>query len=217
MNTIIYVQNGIFMDQFISEIKKYIYEPSNEILFDIGSKDGNDARTLMNDLSISPINVYGFEAHPIEYKMYQEVNRSINWIGFAIYEYDGEIDFYIKKLGSGIHSIRDRGIEFGTEVIRVPCKKISTFIKEYNVQQPTIVKIDVEGCSLEILKSFEEYLYQVKIFHIESECEQYFKEQFLQEDVFNYLKERGFIMTMYSTTPGSNQHDSIWINSSIVK
>ena len=75
-----------------------------------------------------------------------------------------------------------------------------------------MVKIDTEGCSLETLKSFGKYLKEIKILHIETETEEYFKDQFLEEDVFKFLKEKGFKIIEYSCCEGLNQHDSIWIN-----
>lgn len=115
-----------------------------------------------------------------------------------------------------LHSIRDRGQEFGTGSIMVPCKKMSTFLRENSLKSPNIVKVDVEGCSLEVLKSFENCIDGVEIIHMESECEKYFKDQYLQDDVFAYLIDKGFVMTMYSTTKGSNQHDSIWVHKSLM-
>lgn len=56
--------------------------------------------------------------------------------------------------------------------------RIDTFCKE-NGGYPNVVKIDIEGCSLEVLTSFGEYISGVDIFHIESEKIQYFKDQHL--------------------------------------
>ncbi len=216
MTDIRYIKGCILMDTFVSEIKKYVGNTNDEIVFDIGSKDGCDARYIGNAISISPNNVYAFEAHPIEYQIHAEQNKDIHWINTAIYNYDGMIEFYTKTIGSGIHSIRDRGSEFGTGSIQVCCKKISTLINDDTVKVPTIVKVDVEGCSLEILRSFEKYIGNVKLFHMETEQEKYFKDQHLEDEVFNYLQEHGFVMTMYSTTDGSNQHDSVWVHSSLM-
>lgn len=213
---VVHLPNGIFMHQFITEIKKYISNTSLCTIFDIGSKDGTDAQCLRYNLGINSDNVYAFEAHPTEYEIHKEKNKDIHWINVAIYEYDGEIEFFPKKIDSGIHSIRDRGSEFGTGSMTVPCKKISSFLQDRNIPAPSIVKVDVEGCSLEVLKSFEHYIHDVKIFHMESECEKYFKDQHLQDEVFQYLLDNGFSMTIYSTTPGSNQHDSVWVHNSLL-
>lgn len=222
--TIIYVKNGIGMNTFVGEIHKYIDIKSidNLCIFDIGSRDGNDARYLHNCFALNAkhakhANTYAFEAHPQEYEIHKDINRDINWINLAIYEYDGQIVFFPKTINSGIHSIRDRGSEFGQGEIIIPCKKVSTILHEFQINVPQIVKIDVEGCSLEVLRSFEDRINDVMIFHIESEEEEYFKDQYLQSQVFAYLEAHGFFMTMYSTTDGSNQHDSVWVNPSAIR
>ena len=216
MFNIIKIDGCITMDAFVSEIRKYVDINNDNVVFDIGSKDGSDARYIGHCMGVSLDNTYAFEAHPTEHHIHKDANRNIHWINIAIYDYDGDIEFHTKGIGTGIHSIRDRGSEFGTGSIQVPCRKISTLINENRVKQPTIVKVDVEGCSLEILQSFEEYIHNVKIFHMETEREKYFKDQHLEDEVFEYLSKHGFIMTMYSTTPGSNQHDSVWVHSSLI-
>ena len=214
MITVERVRNGIPMHMFVEQIRKHMPQLRDPcIIFDIGSRDGDDAQYLKNHLGKNTI-AYAFEAHPDEYKIHMKRhNGNLNWVNLAIYNYDGEVTFHPKAINSGIHSIRDRGKEFGTGEIVVPCKKISTFLRENNIECPSIVKVDVEGCSLEVLQGFEDYIHQVQCFHIESEEEKYFKDQYLQDEVFKLLEEKGFVMTMYSTTPGSNQHDSVWINS----
>jgi FkbM family methyltransferase len=201
------------MEQFLAHIKKHIPDTSDYIILDIGSKDGGDARSLMNGLSIPGDRVYALEAHPTEYEIHRDTNADIHWLNMAIYEYDGEVTFYPKNIGSGIHSIRDRGAEFGSGTLQVCCKRMDTLLEEHGLKAPMIVKVDVEGCSLEVLKSFGIYINRVHVFHMETECEAYFKEQHLQDEVFTYLTEHGFVMTMYSTTDGSNQHDSVWVRS----
>ena len=208
------VENCIGMDIFIEEIKKYVNKPENLLIFDIGSRDGNDAKLIGNSFKNS--NIYAFEAHPEEYKIHKEANNDIHWINIAIYDYDGKIKFYPKTINSGIHSIRDRGELYGKDVIEVNCCKVSSFLKNNNLRSPDVVKIDVEGCSLEVLKSFEEYISEVLVFHIESETQKYFKDQYLEESVFGFLKESGFKMTTYSIPQNLDQHDSIWINNKII-
>lgn len=207
---VITVSNGIPMQAFASEIRKYVKNTSKLNIWDIGSRDGKDAIELKRAFPGST--AWGFEAHPTEYEIHKGVSREINWVNSALYNHDGEIDFYPKAINSGIHSIRDRGSEFGTGVIRVPCCKVSTFINRNTSPIPDVVKVDVEGCSYEVLSSFEEYLGHVLALHVESEEEKYFKDQHLQAEVFGYLTEKGFTMTMYSITKGSNQHDSVWIS-----
>lgn len=202
---------AISMDMFIEHIAPTLdttFRPYR--IFDIGSRDGNDAFRLKELLPQS--HVYAFEASPEEYKAYRSQNEDIRWVNLAIYDRDGMIDFHIKDFNSGLHSIRDRGEEFGTKVIQVPCMRIDTFCDHNDIVTIDIVKIDTEGCTLEVLRSFGHILQTVKALHIETERVEYFKEQALETEVFNFLGENGFRMLATNTIRNLSQSDSIWVN-----
>ena len=59
----------------------------------------------------------------------------------------------------------------------MPCYKLSSIIKKYNINTIDILKIDVEGATLELLQSLENNLNDVKIMHIETESYPFFKNQ----------------------------------------
>lgn len=210
-----YVYDSITMPLFANSIKKYISYKENLNIFEIGSRDGKDGRFFKSEFPNST--VYAFEAQPEEYRINAIDNDIINWINLAIYNKDGRITFHSKSLGSGIHSIRDRGQEYGTETVEVQCKKIKTFCSENNIEKIDIAKIDVEGCTLEVLESFEDLLQHVKFLHIETETVNYFENQHLESEVFSYLKNNNFKLLMRSELPNFNQHDSVWINGNLFK
>lgn len=203
--------NFIYMDTYASLALKYC-DFSNQspiIIFDIGSKDGHDARFLKNSIPNSV--AYGFEAHPVEYERHKHLNTDINWINKAVFNYNGKLKFYTKTLGSGIHSARDRGEEFGTGEIEVDCVRIDTFCNEKGII-PNVVKIDVEGCTMEVLESFGSLLSKVDILHIETEEKEYFKGQVLEKEVFDFLEKNNFRKIFFTYVPEFYQHDSVWIN-----
>lgn len=206
------VNDCIKMDKFVSAIK-WSYDSC--VIFDIGSRDGLDAIYLKNNIKNSI--AYAFEACPTEYNLHKDKveKENIKWYNLAIYNYDGSVVIHEKAIGSGIHSVRDRGQTYGSKTVTVPCMRIDTFCDKEGIK-PNVVKIDVEGCSLEVLESFGSYLEYVDIFHVESEEIKYFKDQHLQDEVFDFLEKRGFKQIMYSSLGGFKQHDSVWINLSRV-
>lgn len=203
--------NFIYMDTFSELANKYcdFSKLDKVIIFDIGSKDGHAAKFMQSSIPNSV--AYGFEAHPVEYNLHKDSCGDINWVNLAIYNYDGKITFHSKEIGSGIHSVRDRGQEFGTDVIEVNCMRMDTYCKQVGVV-PNVVKIDVEGCSMEILESFGDLLLEVDIIHIETEEKEYFKGQILEDQVFSYLEKNNFKKIYFTYVPGFWQHDSVWIN-----
>lgn len=75
---VIQVRNGINMEQFLEHIKQQIPDTSGYVILDIGSKDGGDARALMNGLSVPGDHVYALEAHPTEYEIHRYANADIH-------------------------------------------------------------------------------------------------------------------------------------------
>lgn len=205
------IYDCIHMDKFITAITWPYTEDNKCVIFDIGSRDGLDAIYLRNKIPNSI--AYAFEACETEYLLHKDnvESQGINWFNLAIYDYDGVVTLHEKAIGSGIHSIRDRGQVYGSKTVQVKCVRMDTFCNEHNIY-PNVVKIDVEGCSLEVLKSFGPHLDKIDIIHVESEEIQYFKDQHLQSEVFKFLEENNFKQTMYSTFNSFKQHDSVWIN-----
>lgn len=208
----------IDMHMFFETIKKYFDVTQHYTIFEIGSRDGNDARILKNYFPNSI--VYAFEASDEEYKNHIEINKDINWINLTIYNEECEIDFHYKTYMSGVHSIKDRGLDFGeSTIMKVLTKRVDTFCKEEKIKNVDIVKIDVEGCTFEVLNSFGEYLKNVKALHIETERIEYFKDQTLEKEVFEFLIKNGFILLEKNERIDVvlHQSDSIWINNKLLQ
>jgi hypothetical protein len=120
---------------------------------------------------------------------------------------------------SGVHSIRDRGLDFGpSNCYKISTKRIDTFCKENNINSVDIAKIDVEGCTYEVLKSFGSFLQTVKALHIETERIHYFENQILEDIVFDFLIKNDFIMIEKNIRSDVELHqsDSIWINNKTI-
>ena len=183
----------INMDMFCDVIKKFQSESLKYSIFEIGSRDGIDAKIMMSHFIDS--DVYAFEASSQEYNNHKEQNKDINWINLAIYNYDGEIDFNLKGYLSGVHSIRDRENISGT-IDKVKCKRIDTFCNENKIDSIDFVKIDVEGYEWEVLQGAKQTIsmFKPKII-IEYSPDLYSKinpERSLE--IYLYLKNLGYII-----------------------
>ena len=100
------------------------------------------------------------------------------------------------------------------------CRTVETFCNENNINKIDILKLDVEGCSYEVLKGFGEVLKTVKIMHIETEdvdksaSRPFFEGQVLDPQVADYLKSQGFRCVKKSLcfkSAGRSQWDSVWV------
>jgi FkbM family methyltransferase len=177
-------RKSITMDDFYNTINAYIKKENVLTIVDAGSMDGGDAIYFKDKYSNA--NVYAIEGLPDNYKNYLVNNLKINAINCVIASYDGNIIYYIKNI-NGIHGIYDRGDAYGNKTLELPCYKLSTIMKNNNIKNIDVLKIDVEGATLDLLQSLEDNLNDIKIMHIETETYPFFKGQTLHNEVCEFL------------------------------
>ncbi len=199
----------INMIEFIDMASSYVKDV--EIIFEVGALNGNDA--LLFKKSFPDAEVYAFEGLPENYNEYMKNLSGVHTFNKVIFNYDGEIVFYKKNI-NGIHSVFDRGSQYGTDELTLKCYRLDTVCKELKVDHIDMMKIDVEGATLELLKGMGDLLKTVKIMHIETEDYPFFKGQKLDDDVTTFLLNSGFRILGKSRcvlTDGHYQIDSVWI------
>jgi FkbM family methyltransferase len=199
----------IEIEKFIKYCKKEL--PEAKVIFDIGTEDARDALKFKN--SFPDASVWAFEGNPFTYKKYSGAleQEPINYTNLVLSDkISDSASFYAKTdKFPGISSLRNRGNEYPGQVIDVKTTTIEHFCSENNISNIDVVKLDVEGCTYEVLKGFGKLLSTVKIFHLETERYQYFDGQILESEVFDLLKENGFVLTGHSRC-FDHQYDSVW-------
>jgi len=93
-------------------------------------------------------------------------------------------------------------------------------MKKYSITEIDVIKIDVEGATLDLLQSLEDNLKNIKIMHIETETYPFFSGQKLHEDVCNFLIDNNFVLidiTFVEIIPNKYQSDSVWVNKQFIK
>ena len=203
----------INMVEFINHITKHVGPAGVRTIVDAGSLDGNDAEILQNAFPMSKS--YAIEGLPDNFNKYIKNRNNITGINSVIAKYDGVCTFYEKNT-NGIHGIYDRGSVYGTKTLTLPCYTMKTIMETNFIESIDVMKIDVEGATLDLLQSFTSaQLHSVKIMHIETETFPFFKGQSLHGEVCDFLESNAFIcidMTYVEITPGCYQSDSVWVN-----
>ena len=179
---------------------------------EIGSKDGDDAQFIMNDLSLKEDDIYILEAHPLFYKEICKKYPNFNCYNYAAWNENKEIFFNAaKNMDDGRSSImfrEDYGDDFSQ--VKIDAKRIDYLIENYIKKQIDCCKIDVEGATLEVLKGFGEHLQDVKLLQIEAEQKVIWEKQNTFVEVYEFLYNNGF-KKVWEIKLGSTQLDSIWI------
>jgi len=136
---------------------------SNSILLDIGANVG--MYTIIA-AGVYGAKVYAFEPEPINYSILVK-NIILNKLSEKIYSYpagisdrDGFTNFYIKdtRVGGSNHSInvpKDFKLQQMDYVHRITCisYKLDTLVNKKLIEQPTHIKIDVDGLEYLIIEN----------------------------------------------------------------
>ncbi len=204
----------ITMYDFVQHIKEHL---SCEIktIFEIGSLNGADALYLKEQFPNA--DVHAIEGLESNYNLYLKDLKSIHTHNTIISNYDGITKWHVKNT-NGIHGIFDRGQEFGTTVLEKKCQTLKTFCENLGIESIDIMKIDVEGATLEVLEGSFDLLYTVKMMHIEAESEAFFKGQRLYPELHHFLLENNFRLLKITAMPITNssyQYDCLYINNAL--
>jgi FkbM family methyltransferase len=184
-------------------------------IFDIGSRDGDDANFIASSLGVN--DVYVFEPIPESAQYIATKYPKFIVQQLAISDNDGEVIFNAIKSNNvedrGISSIRDRpdGVYEGrVNRITVKTNRFDTWCAKNQITNVDLVKLDVEGCTFEALVGFGKQLSQVKAIHLETESRPYWSGQKLKSDVEALLSDR-FILK-HEMSCGGYQFDQVWVN-----
>jgi FkbM family methyltransferase len=216
------------METTISNLPNIIAENSNikpSTIVEIGSYDGKDAYFLKQHYSLDSENIYCFEADPNNYKNLSTSYPDFNNIHAAVSDENGRMIFQCFDRASAISSIKKRvdwlvGYPHSdgqyTEH-EVDMTRMDTFIQKHNIKNIDICKIDVEGCSYEVLEGFGDKLKIVNSIHIEGELKTLYENQKLFKDFEKLLISNNFDMVSYAEFDNGNQCDSVWIKKTLRK
>lgn len=207
------VNKSITMPAFVSKVKQ-MFNSENDIktIVEIGALDAQDSQYFKKVFPAAT--VYAIEALPDNHDKYLKDLKDIVCINAVVSNINGEVAFYKKEI-NGIHSIYNRGNEYGSEVINLPSYRFETLAEMKGINNVDMLKLDVEGATIEVLEGMGDLLSDIKIMHLESESYPFFEGQKLHNEVMKYLEEKGFSMielTSFPIQPGRLQYDSIWIN-----
>lgn len=187
-------------------------------IMEIGSMDGVDADYLAKHYNTKDVIIV--EAHPVFAERIKAQYPDYEVYNFAATDFNGQATLNAVTDDSnnqGVSSI----IPFTEEFIQntgnvdifaqyeVGAMRMDTFCAEHNITEIDLVKIDVEGNTLQVLEGFGDLLWFVKCLHIEAEHSPVWKDEKLYCDIERFLIGKGFIPTALKI--GFPQSDSVWV------
>jgi FkbM family methyltransferase len=185
----------------------------NDIILEIGSRDGLDAIDLYNKFKC---NIYAFECNPTAIELMQDNinyhnpnNNNIKIVEYAINDIDNDnLDFYptiIDNIGassiykliknSNNQEVREHTNRHVQKHIKVKSIRLDTWIEKYNIDYNKIklLCLDLQGNELNALKSLSKYINYVNIIICEGQYEKCYNKSCLFDDIYKYLLKYNFI------------------------
>ena len=152
-------------NEMFVERKYDCYELKNlDVVFDIGANNGLFTLLMLND---GAKKVYSFEPNKESLlnlnHMFSNEQR-VAVVEKAVYINDSDLTFYIDPNNTTIGSVHQQHIlENGSEVIKetVPAISLKTFIKQNNINNISLIKMDIEGAEYEILENLEDEVFDI--------------------------------------------------------
>ncbi len=165
------------MNDFNSVIKDLLNH-KNPIVFDVGCFNGNFSRKLYKDLKLKKINFYLFDANPNlkikEFKYFNEVfSNKISYRKFNLNNFFPSSGSSLKKtikddkLWNFSRKLIAMKFNQSFSIIKVKTNTLDNFCKIKKIKRVDLLKIDVEGSELDVLRGAKKLLNSVKIIQLE--------------------------------------------------
>lgn len=130
---------------------------------------------------------------------------------------DAQASFFEKSV-NGVHSLYERETDDTVSVHTVHAETLASFCRRIVVESIDVLKIDVEGGTLDVLEGLGDLANRLKALHVETEAAPFFRGQRLDGAVTAFISACGFDMVRREgrqAVTGSivgQQYDSVWIH-----
>jgi len=212
------------MEQFYKAFIDHFKEPPTSIL-EIGSRDGHHAEELRKLANIEPYLVNIVEPHPVSYRNIIKTYPDFKTFEFAISDTPGVLPFnaippdtYTQDVvgTSSLLSVvkNHENLYPPANWIKVLAVTGQTLLRLIDRWQIDLVKIDVEGYTYQVLKSFGADIRLLRALHVEVELApfQLWEGQRSYQEIHQYLSSFGFKELYYNPLFwGGRQGDNVWV------
>lgn len=173
---------------------------SIDTVIDIGANKGQFA--LIANYFNNKCKIYSFEPLLDPYNKFNRVfsgKQNVSSFQVAISPHQGKQKFYVSKQNdsSSLLKIGKSQTEYfkNTELLReefIDCGKLNQFIKYDDLSGTTLMKIDVQGYELNVLKSSKDFFKHIDFIYCEVSFQELYEEQSLVNEIIRYMHDNDF-------------------------
>jgi len=180
--------------QLLEQAKYVGFQPSAVI--DIGAAHGSFARQCLEVfantqyLLVEPL----VEYQPILAEL-NHISPSIQTIFAAATAYPGEISIHVHQdlVGSSLYLEVEEGTDVNGVPRVVPAVTVDTLVEEAGMKGPFLLKVDVQGAELDVLKGAERVLQDCQYVILEVSFFSFFHNGADCCEIIAYMKQKGFV------------------------
>lgn len=183
-------------EQSLDEYVKTATSLSSTLSIEVGAH-GAEYSKAMADKGVRSI---AFEASPAVYNKFKDSIDGFDYVHLAMSDHNGVVSFNIDTAWNpseaGHNSIKDfnLGWRVNGEPVEVSCSTLDSYFNDLQDEQISLW-IDVEGANKEVLLGATELLKKVQSIYIEVEHIYFWKDQWIRQDVIDFLETHGFVLT----------------------
>ncbi len=192
----------------VDPFPRFINKESIKTIFEIGSRDAQDALALNN--YYHPEKLLIFEANPAAQDICAQAISGVEnttLIRAAAAEVPGFLSFFpvvsshqnrdgVETNNFGASSLFKASGLYGEtyiqEEIKVPSKRVDAVCEEFGIENVDLVCMDVQGAEISVLKSFGDKIFDVKYIITECTVVNQYVGQAQLHDINTFLSDRGF-------------------------
>lgn len=213
-NTIFSKFNGIHpVYAYYLESIKEITDKNFKTIIDVGASNGYYSKAAHHYYPNAQI--YAFEPVPIRFEKIKRMPY-VKAFPYGLWDKNDKSNFNIPQIedfddGSSFLEIGKENYIHETLKEQATYKKIDVERKRFDslgveIIRPCLLKIDVEGSEIFVLRGFGKMLKKIDILQLEVSFEENFKEQTKVSDLINYLEPFGFLGFIQKTLRWSNKY-----------
>lgn len=193
------------------------------VIYDVGSRDGHDgvelATRIINSKDVWKYStIVLFECNPPQIEAIRKMYPRATLITEAISDKKGTAEFLQLQgdknvIGSSTLDLNRARVSWAKDntTIKVKTRRLDDVIKELKHEKTEIdiMKIDIEGYTLEALQGLGKYLRNVRVFHLETEIEGAARDK-TNLDIALFMQQNGYLCTSLEYEWPPSIQDQIW-------